>query len=113
MVEIYYRWMFFNYWNDDYFSQWNHQLFFSLTELASTVSVVLLADQAIPFTALRVLPVVAVATIHILVSSWDQFITNVFWGEGYSFQVPYALSHTKIMKLILVVISLICFESKK
>ena len=29
-------WMYFNYYNDDYFAQWWHQTFFEVTELIST-----------------------------------------------------------------------------
>ena len=38
-------WANFNYYNDDYFHQWWHQMFFSMTELASTLMVLHLVDK--------------------------------------------------------------------
>ena len=42
---VYGWWAYFNYYNDDFFEQWWHQLFFSITELASTVMVVHLVNK--------------------------------------------------------------------
>ncbi|KAG8309878.1 hypothetical protein J6590_075038 [Homalodisca vitripennis] len=79
-------WSFFNYWNDDFYSQWNHQLFFSLTELFSTLIVLRLADSRESVRPFKVLPIVAVAATHIVASSWDQFLDNVVRGEGSAHQ---------------------------
>lgn len=42
---VYCWWAYFNYYNDDYFAQWWHQLFFGLTEVASTLMVVHLVNK--------------------------------------------------------------------
>ncbi|KAK7075528.1 hypothetical protein SK128_026795 [Halocaridina rubra] len=80
-------WSYFNYWNDDFYSQWSHQLFFSFTELASTVSVVYLLDKQVSITAKRVLIIIDIAVLHILSSSFDQFVDNVVNGNGMLHQV--------------------------
>ena len=38
-------WAYFNYYNDDFYSQWWHQLFFTVTEMVSTVLVLHLVDK--------------------------------------------------------------------
>ena len=42
---VYGWWACFNYYNDDFFDQFWHQMFFSLTELASTIMVVHLVNR--------------------------------------------------------------------
>ena len=39
------RWAYFNYYNDDYYKQWWHQLFFTVTEMLSTVTIFYLVDK--------------------------------------------------------------------
>ncbi|XP_046419043.1 uncharacterized protein [Neodiprion pinetum] len=80
-------WVYINYWNDEFYSQWYHQLFFTATELLSTILVVHLADAKNPITHRKAFGIAAIAIMHILAGSWDQFITNVVRGEGYSHQV--------------------------
>ena len=79
-------WVYINYWNDDFYSQWYHQMFFSVTELISTIFVVLLADSKRPVTNKKAFIVSSIGLIHIFAGSWDQFITNVLRGEGYAHQ---------------------------
>ncbi|XP_047488332.1 uncharacterized protein LOC125038779 [Penaeus chinensis] len=80
-------WSYFNYWNDDFYRQWNHQLFFSITELISTLAVVYLLDKNIPITARSTLIIIDIAILHIMSSSFDQFVTNVINGNGMLHQV--------------------------
>ncbi|KAK3888940.1 hypothetical protein Pcinc_007041 [Petrolisthes cinctipes] len=80
-------WSYFNYWNDDYYHQWNHQLFFSITELASTIAVVYLLDKSVNVTPLRALVIINIAVLHIITSGFDQFVTNVVQGNGMLHQV--------------------------
>lgn len=91
------RWMFFNYWNDEYYIQWYHQMFFSLTEGISSALVLLLADIHVNFSAHIVLVITSIASFHILISSFDQFVSNVLQGEGYSFQVNHYCIYDKSM----------------
>lgn len=85
-------WAYVNYWNDDYYVQWNHQLFFTSTELVSSFLVLQLADIKVPVTSRKVLSIVGVAILHIVAGSLDQFILNVIKGEGHMHQVLRDLS---------------------
>ncbi|KFB51772.1 AGAP007547-PA-like protein [Anopheles sinensis] len=80
-------WAYLNYYNDEYYHQWNHQLFFTITELISTSFVLHLANVENQVTARKTLSIVGIALLHILASGVDQFISNVFRGEGYPHQV--------------------------
>lgn len=80
-------WVYINYWNDDFYSQWYHQLFFSITELISTFLVIQLADHKNPITHRKALTIAGIAILHVLAGGWDQFVTNVLRGEGYAHQV--------------------------
>ncbi|XP_055690746.1 uncharacterized protein LOC129794134 isoform X2 [Lutzomyia longipalpis] len=80
-------WAYVNYYNDDFYTQWNHQLFFSLTELISTTAVLHLAHTDNLVTTRKALCIVGIALLHIAASGFDQFISNVIRGEGYPHQV--------------------------
>jgi hypothetical protein len=80
-------WVTWNYWNDDFYDQWSHQLFFTITELVTTVSVLWFLDRRKPVAPLPMLIVANIALFHILTSSWDQFIRNVIFREGLLHQV--------------------------
>ncbi|CAL4072818.1 unnamed protein product, partial [Meganyctiphanes norvegica] len=80
-------WSYFNYWNDDFYRQWNHQLFFSITEMASTMAVVYLLDKNVSVTSARVLIIVDIAILHVASSGFDQFVDNVINGNGALHQV--------------------------
>ncbi|XP_063218113.1 uncharacterized protein LOC134528435 [Bacillus rossius redtenbacheri] len=80
-------WAYFNYWNDDFYSQWDHQLFFSLTEACSTALVVDLADSRTRVTPRKALGITGIALLHVLAAGWDQFVENVVQGRGFSHQV--------------------------
>ncbi|XP_066589937.1 uncharacterized protein [Prorops nasuta] len=80
-------WVYINYWNDDFYSQWYHQFFFSSTELISTLLVIHLADNKNTITHRKAFGIAAIAILHILAGGWDQFFTNVVRGEGYAHQV--------------------------
>ena len=80
-------WVYINYWNDEFYSQWYHQLFFSITELISTFLVIHLADNKNSVTHRKAFGIAAIAILHIVAGGWDQFIANVFRGEGHAHQV--------------------------
>lgn len=80
-------WVYVNYWNDDFYSQWNHQLFFTVTEILSTILVVHLASTANALTSRKVAVVASIAIVHILAGGLDQFLANVVFGEGHAHQV--------------------------
>ncbi|KAK9503513.1 hypothetical protein O3M35_010056 [Rhynocoris fuscipes] len=85
-------WSYVNYWNDDYYVQWNHQLFFTCTELMSTFLVLQLADNRLIVTPRKALGIVGVAIMHVIAGSLDQFVMNVVKGEGHMHQVLRDLS---------------------
>ena len=80
-------WVYVNYFNDDFYSQFYHQLFFSCTELFSTITVLKLADVNVELTSGRLLIILDIAVLHVLTSGWDQFVTNVIKQEGGLHQV--------------------------
>ena len=80
-------WSYVNYYNDDFYSQFYHQLFFSCTELASTFVVLDLLDATKEATSGKLLFVIDIAVLHVLTSGWDQFVENVIKGEGQLHQV--------------------------
>jgi len=80
-------WSYFNYFNDDFYSQFSHQLLFTITELASTLMVLYLANSNIKAGPVQLLFIITIAASHIFVSCWDQFINNVLLREGYLHQV--------------------------
>ncbi|KAG8235954.1 hypothetical protein J437_LFUL016276 [Ladona fulva] len=84
----YYSWWgFINYWNDEFYTQWYHQLFFTITELFSTVIILYLANMD-NFVSLRAaLLVSGVGFLHSIAASYDQFIVNVVQGKGQAHQV--------------------------
>lgn len=61
--------------------------FRQLTELFSTAFVIHLADKENCVTSRKVLCIVGTALLHIIAGSVDQFIQNVFLGEGYLHQI--------------------------
>jgi len=80
-------WSNFNYFNDDFYSQFSHQMLFTITELASTLMVLYLANSNIKATPAKLLVIVTIAASHVFVSCWDQFISNVLLREGFLHQV--------------------------
>ncbi|CAH1779802.1 unnamed protein product [Owenia fusiformis] len=78
-------WSFLNYWNDEFYDQWNHQVFFSTTELASTIVTLLLLNtedkHEIRYRILLLLIMINVGVIHILTAGTDQLFVNVVAGE--------------------------------
>ena len=51
-------WMFINYYNDEYFAQYWHQVFFFVTELCSTGFVLSSVNRELPFTQRKLLMIV-------------------------------------------------------
>ena len=80
-------WSLFNYLNDDFYDQWYHQLYFSFTELVSTICVVFLMNQENYLQPKLLLVILDIALFHILVSGRDQFLANVFQQSGQAYQV--------------------------
>ncbi|ESO05071.1 hypothetical protein HELRODRAFT_124583, partial [Helobdella robusta] len=80
-------WNFFQYLNEEFYDQWYHQLFFTGTELLSTIMVFHLCDSRNKIEPWKLLFIFSLNITHIIVSSLDQFITNVFLARGQSFEI--------------------------
>ena len=80
-------WAYINYYNDDFYSQFYHQLFFSITELCSTGMVLLLANVNVELTSNKLLVILNIAVLHVLTAGGDQFVSNVIKGKGQLHQV--------------------------
>lgn len=80
-------WGYVNYYNDDFYSQFSHQMFFTFTELLSTCFVLKLADLNVELSSGKLVAIIDIAVLHVLTSGWDQFVTNVIKQEGELHQV--------------------------
>lgn len=108
-------WVYINYWNDDFYYQWNHQLFFTTTEALSTALVLHMSNKKNNISSKKVLTVVTIALIHILAGGWDQFITNVIQGEGHTHQVLRDLAFVvpDILHVLLPIVQWLKCETKQ
>ena len=78
-------WMYFNYL-DDFYTQWNHQAFFTITELLSTGMVLYLCNRRHEVSPRALLVIISVAVLHIVAAGVDQFVLHVLFGEGAYYQ---------------------------
>ena len=79
-------WSYFGYWNEDFYYQWWHQMYFSITEIASTIMVLHLANTNNKVLPWKLLLVISINTMHIIVNGLDQFIIHIFYREGQGFE---------------------------
>ena len=84
--DYYSWWIYFNAFNDSFYSQLLHQFIFSSTELLSTIAIVLLCNKDVKNCKNKYLIIYFVSIFHILCSSVDQFLENVIFGKGKSHQ---------------------------
>ena len=78
-------WSYFNYYNDDFYSQLHHQLFFSVTELAVTSLVLNLTNTNNQIISWKIYIIICINFAHILIGGLDQFVEQLIFGEGYNF----------------------------
>ena len=76
----------FNYYNEEFYRQWNHQLFFSITEMISTLMVLHLCNKKNSIEPWKLLLVFNLNFLHIIIACFDQFIGNVIFGEAKDFE---------------------------
>ena len=57
-------WGYVNYYNDDFYSQFYHQMFFTFTELCSTFVVLQLADMNVELSSGKLLVILDIAALH-------------------------------------------------
>ena len=79
-------WGFFNYLNEDFYSQWWHQVYFSITEILSTLVVVHLCNKENKTESWKLLVIFNINLMHIIVNSLDQFIGNVIYRRAQHFE---------------------------
>ena len=75
-------WSIFNILNDEFYAQLMHQTVFSVTEMLSTLVVLWMCDKRNNYTPRPLVIVLWIALFHIIVSSSDQFVSNVLWNAG-------------------------------
>ena len=109
-------WMYFNYYNDEFYDQWWHQTFFTITELVSTFAILMLVNEHNTKYVSRKLLVIqryvhfmlisciifvnfmfkfsfSIAILHVIASSADQFVSNVLFMQGSGYQVSSIQKH--------------------
>lgn len=79
-------WCIFNYLNEDFYSQWFHQIFFSITELISTAIVLHLCDIRNKIESWKLLAIFSINIMHIIVGCWDQFVANIIYHKARDFE---------------------------
>ena len=85
-----------NTWNDDFYAQWRHQLYFSLTEAVSTVAIVTMCDRHRPVRTYPVLVIFVIGVFHIFAGSWDQVSAFLLHRQlQANYVLPYYPSMTK------------------
>ena len=75
-------WALFNYFNDDFYKQLHHQLFFSITELIVTCLVLSLTNKNNSVISWKTYIIIFINSIHILIGGLDQFFAQLIFGEG-------------------------------
>ena len=80
-------WMHFNYWNDDFYAMWDHQVFYTLTELLCTSMAVLYLDKRKQLEPIPLIVIANIGIFHVVHGSLDQFVQNVLMGVGSLHQV--------------------------
>ncbi|XP_067668515.1 uncharacterized protein [Haliotis asinina] len=75
-------WAMFNYYNDDFYPMFNHQIFFSVTEILSTYAIIKSCDRHSERRFVLYGLIVGTAVAHVVIGSLDQFISHIVYGEG-------------------------------
>ena len=84
----YYAWWgHWNYWNDDFYELWHHQVFFTVSEMVATALVIYYLDRRKPLEPLPLLIIANISLFHILSSARDQFVYTVLRQQGELHQV--------------------------
>lgn len=71
-----------NYFNDDFYSQFVHQQFFSVTEVISTAVVLRMCSTKCRMTPPLLLTVFSINVVHILIGGLDQFFIQLILMNG-------------------------------
>lgn len=74
------------YYNEEVYSFFTHHFVFMVTELLSTVIVLVLANAKNPLNHRQIGVVVGIGLTHVLVAGLDQFVAHLIRGQGKAFQ---------------------------
>ncbi|XP_017772301.1 PREDICTED: uncharacterized protein LOC108559509 [Nicrophorus vespilloides] len=80
-------WTYINYINDRFYTQWDHQLFFTISEIVSTAIVIHLSNRHHELTRYKMLIIIIISAVHLISGSIDQFIDNIIMMRGSKHQV--------------------------
>ncbi|CAL8084640.1 unnamed protein product [Orchesella dallaii] len=112
----YYAWWgHWNYWNDEFYQMWYHQVFFTITELISSVMVLSYLDSRQMVEPIPMLVICSIAVFHTFCSGWDQFVFTVIQGQGQLHQVlrDLTLMTTDIVHAMLSLYEIRVYASRK
>ena len=93
-------WMYFNYYNDEFYDQWWHQTFFTITELVSTFAILMLVNEHNTKYVSRKLLVIQ-RYVHFLLISCIIFVNFMFKFFSVLFLIPnYLLGRQKWIQFL-------------
>ncbi|XP_067950857.1 uncharacterized protein [Watersipora subatra] len=75
-------WNYFNYYNEQFYEQWYHQLYFTISEIISSGIIIHLIRASNKLENFHILPVFAINLSHVIIGSLDQFVINLIYGFG-------------------------------
>jgi hypothetical protein len=106
-------WVYIGYLNDDFYKQWYHQLFFTATEMASTVLVIHFCNSQNDISVPKLFYIILIACVHLSVGGLDQFIKQVLLlSDGFMFQRARNLGFM-IPDILHIIIPILTLRSQK
>lgn len=80
-------WIYFNAFNDRFYKQLAHQSIFAFTELISSGLMLANMNSDNPPNTEHLLLMLTTALFHIITAAKDQFVSNIFFRQGFMFQI--------------------------
>lgn len=75
-----------SYWNESFYAQFYHQLFFTVTEIITSGMMLNLANSKNTVKPSKLLVVLLFSSVHIFIAGYDQFINNLIFGRSKLFE---------------------------
>ncbi|XP_067951161.1 uncharacterized protein [Watersipora subatra] len=75
-------WNYFNYYNEQFYDQWYHQLYFTISEIISSGIIIYLVRASHKLETFHILAVFAINMSHVIIGGFDQFIINILYSHG-------------------------------
>ncbi|XP_063421890.1 uncharacterized protein LOC134706676 isoform X1 [Mytilus trossulus] len=79
-------WVYLNYLNDDFYKQFVHQMFFTVTELISLMIIVRMCSYGNDIAINHLIGVLSINLVHIAVGGLDQFFDHLVLMDGKPFK---------------------------